>query len=376
MLACSYRAECVAMEVGLRMLWDTLPKVRKRKRLKVAVFTDSLSLLMALETGPVNAGEGILRRIWRRILRLMRRKHVHFSFQFIFAHTEIAMHDAVDDLAKKGRKFNSQNVPAWITDIVTSIKRVRVRPALALMSQPQTHRQKMTEGSAPHAANARLTRSGEVMLAQFRCGSSTKFGIFQRILEHSTEAECRWCKEAAEKAPASKRPRSPRATLEVVGEKAAEDEDAVSVLSEGASSTSTVRHIVKAIDQATQPPQTAASPSPPRKQKRTGTTPAEEVQASSPTVKDQAEPPEQPAPFCRAARTEQRVFCPECYSVFSCRSSLVKHLKTMHDVPAKSANHRARSSLAAPQENGEVMRCPFCIHKSDDLQAFKEHMLE
>ncbi|KAH8617256.1 hypothetical protein ERJ75_000393800 [Trypanosoma vivax] len=50
-LACSYRAECVAMEAGLKRLVDII-ELRKTHRTRVVAFTDSLSLLMALSTGP------------------------------------------------------------------------------------------------------------------------------------------------------------------------------------------------------------------------------------------------------------------------------------------------------------------------------------
>lgn len=52
-LACSYRTECVAMEIGHQLLLDTLPHRTKPRRTQVAVFTDSLSLLSALKTGPL-----------------------------------------------------------------------------------------------------------------------------------------------------------------------------------------------------------------------------------------------------------------------------------------------------------------------------------
>ncbi|KAH8615399.1 hypothetical protein ERJ75_000590900 [Trypanosoma vivax] len=70
-LACSYRAECVAMEAGLKRLVEVI-ELSKTHRTRVVAFTDSLSLLMALNTGPAAVEDAILRRIWDLILRIVR----------------------------------------------------------------------------------------------------------------------------------------------------------------------------------------------------------------------------------------------------------------------------------------------------------------
>jgi len=99
--------------------------------------------------------------------------------------------------------------------------------------------------------------------------------------------------------------------------------------------------------------------------------------SSTLSTRRQAAPtPPSPPRFRRAERTTQRVFCPECYLVYSCRTSLVKHLCTMHQVPKPSAQSRAKNSLAAPEEDGDLVRCPYCMYKTTDLQSFREHMLE
>ncbi|KAH8615991.1 hypothetical protein ERJ75_000525000 [Trypanosoma vivax] len=54
-LAFSYRAECVAMEAGLKRLGDVMA-LSKTHRTRVVAFTDSLSLLMALEHWSCSGG--------------------------------------------------------------------------------------------------------------------------------------------------------------------------------------------------------------------------------------------------------------------------------------------------------------------------------
>ena len=96
--ACSYRAECMAMEVGLEMLLEHATERRVRYTTAVIV-TDSYSLLMVLQTGPTTVEEGILRRIWTLILRLINRR-VRLSFQFVFGHCNLTRNEDVDKLVK------------------------------------------------------------------------------------------------------------------------------------------------------------------------------------------------------------------------------------------------------------------------------------
>ncbi|KAG8339528.1 hypothetical protein TRVL_09646 [Trypanosoma vivax] len=70
-LACSYRAECVATETGLKRLVDVI-ELSKTHRTRVVTYTESLSLLMALNTGPAMVEERALRRILDLIPRIVR----------------------------------------------------------------------------------------------------------------------------------------------------------------------------------------------------------------------------------------------------------------------------------------------------------------
>ncbi|CCD16992.1 unnamed protein product [Trypanosoma congolense IL3000] len=98
-LACSYRAECVAMVAGLKRLVDVI-ELNQTHRTRVVAFTDSLSLLMALSTGPAVVEDAILRRIWDLILRLVRLR-VSVNFQFVFSHCGVPRNEAADKAAKQ-----------------------------------------------------------------------------------------------------------------------------------------------------------------------------------------------------------------------------------------------------------------------------------
>ncbi|KAG8339489.1 hypothetical protein TRVL_09686 [Trypanosoma vivax] len=113
-LACSYRAECVAMEAGLKRLTDTI-ELSKTHRTRVVAFTDSLSLLMALSAGPAGVEDAMLRPIWDLILRIVRLR-VSVNFQFVFSHCGVPRNEAADKEAEQGNA-KPQSYPAWVANI-------------------------------------------------------------------------------------------------------------------------------------------------------------------------------------------------------------------------------------------------------------------
>ncbi|KAH8615357.1 hypothetical protein ERJ75_000592300 [Trypanosoma vivax] len=67
-LACSYRAERVAMEAELKGLVDVI-ELSKTHRLRVVAFMILLSLLMALSADPAVVEDATLWRVWTLMLR-------------------------------------------------------------------------------------------------------------------------------------------------------------------------------------------------------------------------------------------------------------------------------------------------------------------
>ncbi|KAG8340985.1 hypothetical protein TRVL_08185 [Trypanosoma vivax] len=101
-LACSYRAECVAMEAGLKRLVDAIELI-KTHRTQVVAFAGSLSLLMALNTGPAVLEDAILRRIWDLILRIVRPR-VSVNFQFVCSRCGVPRNEAADKAAEQWKR--------------------------------------------------------------------------------------------------------------------------------------------------------------------------------------------------------------------------------------------------------------------------------
>ncbi|CCD18644.1 hypothetical protein, conserved in T. vivax, (fragment) [Trypanosoma vivax Y486] len=112
-LVCNYRGECVAMEALLKRLAGVIG-LGETHRTRVVAFTDSLSLLMALNAGPAAVEDAILRRIWDLILRVVRLR-VSVNFQFVFSHCGVPRNEAADKAAEQGNA-QSQSHPAWVAE--------------------------------------------------------------------------------------------------------------------------------------------------------------------------------------------------------------------------------------------------------------------
>ncbi|KAH8610354.1 hypothetical protein ERJ75_001106900 [Trypanosoma vivax] len=193
-LACSYRAECVAMKAGLKRLVDVM-ELSKTHRTRVVAFTDSLPLLMALSTGPAGVEDAILRRIWDLILHIVRVR-VPVNFHIVLSHCGVPRNEAAGKAAEQGNA-KPQSYPAWITDIVAVVER-RVRNEMYRAFEegrmPRSHRSALLDRVWPAPKHTKVDRLGESLLAQFRKGTSKHFGWLHRVLARKTDQlECRWC---------------------------------------------------------------------------------------------------------------------------------------------------------------------------------------
>ncbi|KAG8340266.1 hypothetical protein TRVL_08906 [Trypanosoma vivax] len=190
-LACSYRAECVAMEAGLNRLVDVIG-LSKTHRTRVAAFKVSLSLPMALGAGPEAVEDAIMKRIWDLILGIVRLR-LSVNFQFVFLHFGVPRNEAADKAAEQGNA-KPQSYPAWVTDIVTGVVR-QFRGEMYRVFEgrmPRTHRSVILDRVRPAPKHSKLGRLGESLLAQFVTSTSKHFGWLHRVLARKMDRlECR-----------------------------------------------------------------------------------------------------------------------------------------------------------------------------------------
>jgi ribonuclease HI len=118
----SSRAEFFAIELGLTTLLE-YTRYQRITRTTAATATDSYSLFATTMAGPITVQEGTLRRMWAFILQPTKRR-VRLSFQFVFGHRAFPRNKAVDKLAKSAMS-NAVISRAWITDLITTVRRHR-----------------------------------------------------------------------------------------------------------------------------------------------------------------------------------------------------------------------------------------------------------
>ncbi|KAH8613198.1 hypothetical protein ERJ75_000812700 [Trypanosoma vivax] len=149
----------------------------------VVAFTNSLSLLMALNAGPAAVEDAVLRRIWDLILRIVRLR-ASVNFQFVFSHTGAPRNEAAGKAAEQGNA-RPQSYPPWATDIVTGVERqVRSEMCRAFEEGRMTraHRSTLLDRVRSQPKHSKVDRLGESLLAQFRTGTSKHFGWLHRAL--------------------------------------------------------------------------------------------------------------------------------------------------------------------------------------------------
>ncbi|KAH8609096.1 hypothetical protein ERJ75_001268400 [Trypanosoma vivax] len=182
------------MEAGLKRLVDVI-ELSKTHWTRVVAFTDSLSLLMWLNTGPGVVEEAKLRRIWDLILHIVRLR-ASVNFQFVFSHCRVPRNEAADKAAEQGN-VKPRSYPVRITDIVTGVER-KVRNEMYRAFEegrmPHTHRRALLDHVRPVLKHSKVDRLCESLLAQFRKSTSKHFGRLHRVLARKTDRlERSWC---------------------------------------------------------------------------------------------------------------------------------------------------------------------------------------
>ncbi|SCU69528.1 uncharacterized protein TEOVI_000109400 [Trypanosoma equiperdum] len=164
-------------------------------RTRVPAFTDLISLLMVLSTGPEVVEGSILGRIWDLILSIVRLR-VSVNFHFVFSHCGVPRNEAANKAAEHGNA-KPQPYPACITDIVTGAERQVQNAVYNVFEEgrmPRTHLSVILDHVRPAPKRTKLDRLGEPLLPQFRTGTSKHFGWLRRVVTRTLDQlGCRWC---------------------------------------------------------------------------------------------------------------------------------------------------------------------------------------
>ena len=113
-LACSFRAEVIAVELLLTYLCTVGP-------LSCVIVADALSVLTSLACGPARA-RGRTRRVWR-LIRLVTEAGHRLTFVFVYSHVLLAANEAADQrVVEAMREVAATTFPSWGVDVARALK--------------------------------------------------------------------------------------------------------------------------------------------------------------------------------------------------------------------------------------------------------------
>ncbi|KAG8340191.1 hypothetical protein TRVL_08979 [Trypanosoma vivax] len=175
-LACSYRAECVAMEVGLKRLVDAIWRSNAH-RTRVVPFEGSLLLRMALGNGPAVVGRAVVKRICALILHIVRLR-VPNNFQFVFSYFGGPRNEAADKAVVQENEITELH-GAWAPGIVAGGEgqvRNEMRRAFEAGRMSRAHRSVLLDCVRPGPKHSKLDRLNASLAARFGTVTSKHFG--------------------------------------------------------------------------------------------------------------------------------------------------------------------------------------------------------
>ena len=193
------------MKSGLRKLAKQLRPNPMNKRLLIA--TDCLSLVLALEKGPINQKNPTLAHIWSSIYKLFDRGIARIAIQWVPAHCGIRRNEFADARTKtlltSCKASDMRKVPMLYSTAVSYYKAQNRMYHHNRLIAVQTDRSQITSDRANLRAENNLTRAQQSTLAQLRTGTCPSMGWFVGYCRNGYDSNhkndiCRWCGEVPE----------------------------------------------------------------------------------------------------------------------------------------------------------------------------------
>eukprot|EP00758_Cryptobia_borreli_P010647 Tbor_TRINITY_DN5589_c1_g10::TRINITY_DN5589_c1_g10_i1::g.13007::m.13007 len=157
-------AECTAMSSCLEYIYES---VNSDDKGTIRIHTDSQSLLMAMQKGPLAAHQTPTQTLFNRLYDIHRKApNVKVSLRYVPAHTGIMENEAADRAAKEGlNSVGRLETPLWIKDCLTTIKRHLRKHR----TYTEDHRARLLQGYPVTPLKNNLSRRVETQCAMYRC---------------------------------------------------------------------------------------------------------------------------------------------------------------------------------------------------------------
>jgi DNA-directed RNA polymerase subunit M/transcription elongation factor TFIIS len=194
--SCSYRAESVAMEAGLKELVRIIGKRRKKRRsFLIVVASDSQSLLQKLKTGPIRCARSYMESLIMLHLKKLVELGAIVRMVHVFSHCGTEGNEVADQTADRAlveRANDHQQAMIWSVDALTTYKRALV--ANWHDSIPTTERTRLVGKKKLKLRNmAGWPVELQRFACQVRCGESSLFGPLYFAIRGDPVGECRAC---------------------------------------------------------------------------------------------------------------------------------------------------------------------------------------
>ena len=199
-LSSSFRAEGVALQVALQ-------KVLKLKTLKLSgksilIGSDSKSLIMALEGGPLSQGDCLLSGIWGLLIQLLEEREVSkVVFQFVYSHCGVVRNEMADKLAEVAlgvyKKVDQRKVPISLQAVKAMVKQGEKEMHKGTLDVEKPRFQASGNAYTDLKRSGTFLRGQEILLAQLRTGECRLMGKWRSRLGIG-DSRCRWCNEEEE----------------------------------------------------------------------------------------------------------------------------------------------------------------------------------
>ena len=177
----SYDGECVAMMRALEWIGNE-PQEEGRK---YAIFTDSKSMIMALETKSWKESHEWMKRVKKKLSEI--RKEV--TICWIPSHCNVYGNEKADKLAEKGSTLGQRNAP-----VTYGIAKAKIRSRKWEVTHGRA-KQTFGERRKPKEMEQKWPAKIRRVFTRLRCGHAKELRSYRKRIDMETEDECTYCED-------------------------------------------------------------------------------------------------------------------------------------------------------------------------------------